>query len=127
MSDNLTPKQTLFMWCLLGWHGEALQRSIVPRVEAKDRKALVARGFISEGKHGQSIVLRVEDKGWRWASEHLRDELPLNFRVLQQWLSRVYDFLAEIDRPLADFIGPPTEPLPQSRPKKPRPSGKRKP
>jgi hypothetical protein len=127
MSDKLTPKQTLLMWCLLGCHGEALQRSIVPRVEAKDRKVLVARGLIGEEKHGQSIVLRVEDKGWRWASEHLRDELPPNFRVLQQWLARVYDFLAETDRPLADFIGSATESLPLLPPKKPRPPGKRKP
>jgi hypothetical protein len=29
MSDKLTPKQTLLMWCLLGCRGEALQRSIV--------------------------------------------------------------------------------------------------
>ena len=121
MSDKLTPKQTLLIWCLLGCHGEALQRSIVPRVEAKDRKVLVARGLISEGRHGQSIVLRVEDKGWRWASEHLRDELPPNFRMLQQWLSRVHDFLAETDRPLADFIGLPMESLPLLPPKKPRP------
>jgi hypothetical protein len=127
MSDKLTPKQTLLMWCLLGCHGEALQRSIVPRVEAKDRKVLVARELISEGKYGPSIVLRVEDKGWRWASEHLRDELPPNFRVLQQWLGRVYDFLAETDRPLADFIGLPTESLPLLPPKKPRSPGKRKP
>jgi hypothetical protein len=127
MSDKLTPKQTLLMWCLLGCRGEALQRSIVPRAEANDRKVLVARGLISEGRHGQSIVLRVEDKGWRWASEHLRDELPLNFRVLQQWLGRVHDFLAETDRPLADFIGPPMESLPVLPPKKPRPLKPRKP
>lgn len=126
MSDKLTPKQTLLMWCLLGFHGEALQSSFVPRIEAKDRKALAARGLISEGKHGQSIVLRAEDKGWRWASEHLSDELPRNFRVLQQWLGRVRDFLAETDRPLADFIGPPAEPLPEPPPKKPRSSGRRK-
>jgi hypothetical protein len=129
MTDKLTPKQTLLMWCLLGFHGEALQSSILPRVEAKDRKILAARGLISEGKHGRSIVLRAEDKGWRWASEHLSDELPANFRVLQQWLGRVRDFLAETDRPLADFVGPPTEPLPELASKKPRkpPAKPRKP
>jgi hypothetical protein len=127
MSDKLTPKQTLLIWCLLGCHGEAPQRSIVPRVEAKDRKVLVARGLISEGKHGRSIVLRVEDRGWRWAGEHLRDELPPNFRVLQQWLSRVHDVLVETDQPLADFIGPPTESLPVMLPKKPRRLDPRKP
>jgi hypothetical protein len=118
MSETLTPRQTLLMWCLLGGHGEALQRSIVPRVDAKDRKALAARGLISETKQGRSIVLTVEDKGWRWASEHLRDELPPSFRVLQQWLGSVGDFLAKIDRPLAELIGPPTEPLPLLPPPK---------
>jgi hypothetical protein len=39
----------------------------------------------------------------------------------------VYDFLAEIDRPLADFIGPLTKSLPPLPPKKPRHHGKRKP
>jgi hypothetical protein len=122
MSDKLTPKQTLLMWCLLGRHGEALQGDIVPRVDPKDRRALITSGLISEGKHGRSIVLRVEDRGWRWASEHLIDELPPNFRVLQQWLGRVQHFLTETDGTLADFIGPPTEPLPRPASKKPRPS-----
>lgn len=116
MTERLTPKQTLLVWCLLGFHGEALQSSIVPRVEAKDRKVLVTLGLISEGKRRNSIVLRAEDKGWRWASEHLSDELPANFRVLQQWLGRVRDFLAETDRPLAEFVGPPPDPLPEPSP-----------
>lgn len=127
MSDRLTPKQALLMWCLLGRHGEAFQRDLVPRVDPKDRRALIANGLISEGRHGRSIVLRVEDRGWRWASEHLRDELQPNYRVLQQWLDRVHHFLAEIDRPLAEFIGPPTEPLPEPASKKPQPSKPRKP
>jgi hypothetical protein len=112
MSETLTPQQTLLMWCLLGSHGETLQSDIVPRVSPKDRKALIANGMISEGKHGRSIVLRVEDKGWRWAGEHLQDELPPNYRVLQHWLARVRHFLVQTDQTLADFIGP-GEPLPE--------------
>ena len=89
------------MWCLLGCHGEALQGEHRTAGRGKGSKGFGrSAGLISEAKHGQSIALRVEDKGWRWASEHLRDELPPNFRVLQQWLGRVSRFSGR-DRPTA--------------------------
>ncbi|MFL9829152.1 hypothetical protein ABTU92_30550, partial [Rhodoplanes sp. SY1] len=71
----MTPKQTLIMWCLLGRQGQAMQGEIVPKVDKKDREALVAAGFLSSGKYSRGAIgLKVEDKGWRWAGEHLGDE-----------------------------------------------------
>jgi len=105
----MTPKQTLIMWCLLGKQGYALQGEIVPKVEKKDREALVSGGYITSPKRGRALSLIVEDKGWRWASEHLRDELPPNFQVLQSWLAIVHHFLERNGRTLADFIGPAPE------------------
>ena len=102
----MTPKQTLIMWCLLGKQGHALQGEIVPKIEKKDREALVSGGYITAPKRGRAFSLRVEDKGWHWASEHLCDELPPNFQVLQSWLIRVHHFLERNGQTLADFIGP---------------------
>jgi hypothetical protein len=115
----MTPKQTLIMWCLLGRQGQAFQREIVPKVEKKDREALVAAGYITSPKHGQAYFLKVEDTGWRWGGEHLRDELPPNFQVLQNWLARVHENLERNNQPLAEFIGQPLhEPTPESSPRK---------
>jgi hypothetical protein len=114
MSD-ITPKQTLVMWCLLGRHGQALQGELVPKVEKKDREALVAAGFVASRKLGRSLYLSVEDKGWRWASEHLHHDVPRGFAALQDWLKRLQAFLEREDRSLAEFIGQaPEQPPPES-------------
>jgi hypothetical protein len=105
----MTPKQTLIMWCLLGKHGEAPQREILPRVQKKDRETLVSNGFITEEKIGRAISLKVEDKGWRWANEHLGDALPPNYQVLRNWLLKVHQNLEKNGQTLADFIGSPPE------------------
>src|SRR6266481_1845674 len=106
MSETMTPKQALIMWCLLGRHGWAFQKDIVPKVDAKDREALASGGYITSAKPNRSYILTVEDKGWRWASEHLRDKLPPNFQILQNWLERVDDFLKRNRTTFAEFIGP---------------------
>jgi hypothetical protein len=105
----MTPKQTLIMWCLLGKHGQALQSEIVPRIAKKDRETLVSNGFITSEKRGRALSLKVEDKGWRWAGEHLSDELPPNFQVLRNWLEKVHKQLERNDQTLAQFIGSPPE------------------
>ncbi|MBV6489211.1 MAG: hypothetical protein H3C55_15240 [Pseudorhodoplanes sp.] len=108
MSDKLSPKQTLIVWCLLAKHGEAPQRDIIPKIEKKDRESLIIRRLVSatKGKRG-AIYLRLEDKGWEWANEHLLDDLPRNYRVLGDWLARLQRFLNETDHTVADIIGTP--------------------
>jgi hypothetical protein len=103
----MTPKQTLIMWCLLGRQGQALQSEIVPRIEKKDRETLVSNGFIIGEKRGRALSLKVEDKGWRWASEHLGDELPPNFQVLRNWLAKIHQHLERNGQTLAELIGSP--------------------
>jgi hypothetical protein len=109
MSGTVTPKQALIVWCLLGRHGHARQAEIIPRIERKDREALVSAGYITSEKRSGSLSLTVEDKGWNWAGQHLRDELPPNFQVLQNWLIRVHQHLEKSGQTLADFIGPHSE------------------
>jgi hypothetical protein len=118
----MTPKQTLIMWCLLGRQGQAMQSDIVPKVERSDRVALVAAGLISEAKVGRSISLKLEDNGWRWAGEHLGDELPKNYQVLRQWLTMLQRHLDKSNETLADFVGPAPEWLatPPAKPGKPK-------
>lgn len=125
--SEIRPKQALVMWCLLGRHGQALQGELVPKVERKDREALVAAGFVSSSKLGNAYFLTVEDKGWRWAGEHLRHEVPRGFRALQDWLTRLHNFLERDGKSLADFIGPgPERPPDPVKKKKPRPNDRAK-
>jgi hypothetical protein len=120
----MTPKQTLIMWCLLGRQGQAMQSEIVPKVEKKDREALVAGGYVAGGKYIRGAIgLKVEDKGWRWAGEHLADELPKNYHVLRQWLTMLQRHLDQGGETLADFIGPAPE-WPPAVPAKTRKSKK---
>ncbi|MBZ0146394.1 MAG: hypothetical protein K8F62_02480 [Pseudorhodoplanes sp.] len=102
--NDITPQQALIIWCLLGKQGQALQSEIVPEVKKKDREALEASGLISSEKPQRAFVLKVEDKGWYWAGQHLRDELPPKYQVLQNWLRMVHHNLENTDQTLADFI-----------------------
>jgi hypothetical protein len=113
MSQTPTPKQALILWCLLGKHGSALQSEVVPKVDAADRRALVSGRYLSEEKQGRSIRLTVTDGGWNWAGQHLRDPLPANFRVLQDWLERIDRHLATTGETLAGLIGTPATPGPR--------------
>lgn len=110
MSQTPTPKQALILWCLLGKHGSALQSEVVPKVDAADRRALVSGQYLSEEKQGRSLRLTVTDGGWNWAGQHLRDPLPTNFRVLQDWLERIDQHLATTGETLAGLIGTPATP-----------------
>ncbi|WP_322516384.1 hypothetical protein SR870_02015 [Rhodopseudomonas palustris] len=123
----MTPKQTLIMWCLLGRKGQAMQGEIVPKVEKKDREALVADGLISSAKIGRAIGIELEDKGWNWAGQHLGDELPKNYQVLQQWLAMLQRHLERSGETLADFIGPAPEWPPASTAKEPKPKPRKAP
>ena len=125
MSGTPTPKQALVLWCLLGRGGSALQSALAPRVDPKDRDALVAGRFIEAARQGRSMLLSVTDAGWDWAGRHRREPLPPTFRVLQDWLERIDDDLARSGRTLADLIGPPDDapaPPPPKPPRAPRKS-----
>lgn len=113
MSQTPTPKQALILWCLLGKHGSALQSEVVPKIDAADRRALVSGQYLSEEKQGRSIRLTVTDGGWNWAGQHLRDPLPANFRVLQDWLERIDRHIATTGETLAGLIGTPATPEPR--------------
>ena len=126
MSQEVTPPQALIMWCVLGRHGWALQKDIGLKVNPKDRQALVAAGYLTSPKINRSYVLKMEDKGWHWAEGHLRQQLPSNFQVLQEWLSRLDEFIKRSGSTLADFVGPAPESVPTAAPKRP-PSRPRKP
>jgi hypothetical protein len=120
MSDNITPRQTLIMWCLLGRHGWAFQRDILPEVDRKDREALVAAGYITSTMINRALLLKVEDKGWHWATNHLEAKLPPAMAVLQNWLGRLHEFLVRSGGTLADFVGPAPEAPPEPAARRPR-------
>lgn len=119
MSGTPTPKQALILWCLLGRHGSALQSALVPRVDRADREALIAGRYLEAEKQGRSLRLTATDKGWDWAGEHMREPLPSNFRVLQDWLERMQADLAATGRTLAELVGTPPEEAAASVPKPP--------
>jgi hypothetical protein len=102
--STFTPKQTLIMWHLFGKGGQALQSKIPMKIDPKDREALKTAGLITTPKVGRAIGLIVEDKGWHWAGAHLRDNLPDNFQVLQNWLTQLHKHLERNGQTLADFF-----------------------
>lgn len=109
MSGTPTSKQALILWCLLGRHGSALQSTLVPRIDRADREALIAARYLEAEKQGRSLLLTVTDRGWAWAGAHMREPLPPNFRVLQDWLERLQADLSATGRTLADLVGTPPE------------------
>jgi hypothetical protein len=114
MSATPTPKQALILWCLLGRYGSALQSAIAPRIDKADREALIAGRYLEAVRQGRSLRLTVTDRGWNWASDHMREPLPPTFRVLQDWLERIQSDLATTGRTLADLVGTaPDEPTPK--------------
>ncbi|MFE1601686.1 hypothetical protein [Methylobacterium sp. ID0610] len=130
MSETLTPRRGLILWCLLGRQGRALQSEIRPKIQKLDREALIENGYLAAAKQGRSLRLTVTDKGWRWAGEHLRDPLPDNARVLQDWLGLIHRHLDATGATLADLIGQAPEPEPvakapaaRSAAKRPKPPG----
>lgn len=107
MSETLTPKQALALWCLLGRCGTALQSALTPKIGKAEREALLKDGYVEARKQGRSQRLTVTDKGWAWAGAHLRDPLPPSFRVLQDWLERLHGHLETTGGTLADLVRPP--------------------
>ena len=117
---SVTPTQTLIVWALLARHGHASQADLVPAVKKADREALAAQGLVAVEKRGRSFVITVTDKGWHWASGHMREPLPPGLRALQDWLERTEQYIARTGATLADFIGSAPEPPASEAAAKPR-------
>ncbi|KMO32125.1 hypothetical protein VQ02_24330 [Methylobacterium variabile] len=114
MSETPTPQQALVLWRLLGRQGTALNSEIAPKKAERD--ALQKAGLLAVEKEGRSSRLTVTDKGWNWAGGHLRDPLPPNVRVLEDWLTRLHHHLEATGATLADFVGPaPERPPPEPK------------
>ncbi|WP_018261041.1 hypothetical protein [Methylobacterium sp. WSM2598] len=105
MSETLTPRRGLILWCLLGRQGSALQSEVRPAVARLDREALIERGLVAAEKQGRSLRLTVTERGWRWASDHLHAPLPETFRALQDWLGLIARHLDATGATLADLVG----------------------
>ena len=126
MSEDLTPGQTLLVWGLLARQGVAAQADIMPAVKKADREALERGKLVTATKRSRALWLKLEDAGWSWAAQHLRDPLPEAQRALHGIMTRLHDHLAGSGETLADFIGAAPEeiaeapaPAKQPRPKPP--------
>jgi hypothetical protein len=110
VTEELTPSQSLLVWCLLANQGVVKQKDVAPAVKKVDREILVRTKLLHVTKQGNSFFLRLEDDGWAWAVAHLRANLPPAYNVLQGFLIRLDEHLRKADITLADFIGPAPEP-----------------
>jgi hypothetical protein len=71
VTEELTPSQSLLVWCLLANQGVVKQKDVVPAVKKTDRETLVRAKLLDVTKQGNSFLLRLEDDGWAWAVAHL--------------------------------------------------------
>jgi hypothetical protein len=98
------------MWAVLGNGGEGFGGELKPVVKPAERKALLQAGLITVEKRARSFWLEVTDRGWRWAGEHLGDELPAKSQagtfVLRAWLTRLQAFMKVRGFGLAEVLGP---------------------
>jgi hypothetical protein len=103
-------KQTLIIWALLANGGQGLARGLKPEVDKSEREALIHLGLLTAERRKQAYWLEVTDRGWRWAEDHLGDELPdrsyAGTFVLRAWLRRLRAFIQGGNLSLADIISP---------------------
>jgi len=123
MTLELTPKQALIVWSLLGKQGIGKQKDLPFKVEKAEREALEKTRFISASRdENNAYVLKLEDKAWAWAIDNLRTpRLDKKQSTLESFLVRLEEYLQKEDKTLGDFIGPPRATEPEEfREKKPR-------
>jgi hypothetical protein len=116
----LTKTQTLILWALLAkTGGTSPQKSIRPDVKKSDRDALVRAGLIAHEKRGRELWLKIADKGWAWATNHLDADLPTYSPaagvILRDWLTRLKAYMEAQGIALMDVLGPQQRPKPDSR------------
>jgi hypothetical protein len=108
MTGDITPLQNLILWALLSHGGSCLQKDLKPEPKPKDRDPLVRAGLISVEKQNRTLVLHVEDKGWRWASENMANEISTRSNagglVLHHLLLRLSAFTKARNIALAEIL-----------------------
>lgn len=114
MSQDVTPEQALFLWKMITGRTaevrEPMQSKASPKLSAAERKALVAKGYLSEegrGKNGaRPIHLVLTDKAWSWASRARDVRLPEDpgAQALQGLLQYLLPFLEERELILASLF-----------------------
>lgn len=112
MSFTPSPNQVLYLWSLLAAGGEGYAKDMPFQPDAKQRKALVATGFVSEEKRTRGAIHNaVTEEGWTWMAEHMDAALPLRstrgVQVLQRLLARIEGFLRVRELSLAELLVPP--------------------
>ena len=110
-------KQTLVIWALLANGGEGYGNQLKPEVKKPEREALLKSGLISVEKQKRAYWLSVTDRGWRWAEDHLSDQLPdrsyAGTVILAGWLDRLQAFMRASKTSLAEILVPKrTTPVP---------------
>lgn len=142
MSEELTPKQSLFLWKLLTAETDSEREPKMgeaqPRLTPAERAPLINKGYITlekrkNGRSGANHVL-LTDKAWAWAesTEHVRllkSNSKIGAQALEGLLHRLIPFLKQKGIPLALLFLPSAEgasadtsSIPEpSAPKAPRP------
>lgn len=68
MSDTVTKPEQMLMWELFAAGGVKLQKDVTTLTPAT-RATLTRRGFVSATKHGRTLELALQDRGWRWIAD----------------------------------------------------------
>ena len=69
MSDEINKAEQLLMWGLFAAGGARLLKEIVPRPAGGAHAALASHGFLTNTRHGQTRLLELTDRGWRWIAD----------------------------------------------------------
>ena len=68
MSEELNKPEQLLMWELFAAGGVKLLKDIVPKPKGA-HTALAGRGYLTNVKNGQTRLLELQDRGWRWIAD----------------------------------------------------------
>jgi len=80
MTLNVTQKHVLFR---LLFTGEEPQMSKVkPKLEPKKRKELLDAGLIELEKRAKAQHIKLTDKGWQWAANNFKEEIPSRLKLM---------------------------------------------
>ena len=126
MNDELSKPEQLLVWELFAAGGAKLLKDIVPKPKGT-HVALAGRGYLKNEKHGQTRLLELTDRGWRWIADC--DPFPIGAdetrvtaerRLLQSLTRGIKRHAAASGQTLPDLFR--VEPQASSVPKRPPPA-----